>query len=124
MLMANIDIGTEIMSALTEYTDQIKDKVDKAVTSTSNELKGRLKAESPNRTGEYRKGWRVKIMFKGKGNRRTVVHNATHHQLTHLLEYGHAKAGGTERVSAQPHIKSNEEWAKEEFEKRIVEALQ
>lgn len=121
--MANTDISTEIMSALTEYTDEVKSKVDEAVTNTSNELRDRLKTESPNRTGEYRKGWRVKVMFKGKGNRRTVVHNATHYQLTHLLEYGHAKACGTERVSAQPHIKSNEEWAKGEFEKRIVEAL-
>ena len=53
-----------------------------------------------------------------------IVHNATHHQLTHLLEYGHAKAGGTERVDAQPHIQQNEEWAKKELEKRITEALQ
>ena len=121
--MANTDISTEIMSALTEYTDEVKSKVDEAVTNTSNELRDRLKTESPNRTGEYRKDWRVKVIFKGKGNRRTVVHNATHYQLTHLLEYGHAKAGGTERVSAKPHIKSNEEWAKKELEKRIVEAL-
>lgn len=124
--MAKSDIGAEIMSALIDYTDEIKENIDKAVISTSNELKDRLKNDSPKRKksgGKYCKGWRVKVMFKGKGNHRVVVYNATHYQLTHLLEYGHAKAGGTGRVPAQPHIKSNEEWAKKELEKRIEEAL-
>lgn len=122
--MANIDVGAEIMVALTDYTNDIKESVDEAVINTANELKDRIKADSPKRTKKYSKGWHVKALFKGKGNHRMVVHNATHYQLTHLLEHGHAKAGGTERVDAQPHIQPNEEWAKKELEKRITEALQ
>lgn len=122
--MADIDVGAEIMAALTDYTNDIKESVDEAVISTANELKDRIKADSPKRTKKYSKGWRVKALFKGKGNHRMIVNNATHYQLTHLLEYGHAKAGGTERVDAQPHIQQNEEWAKKELEKRITEALQ
>ena len=36
--MADIDVGSEIMAALTYYTNDIKESVDEAVISTANEL--------------------------------------------------------------------------------------
>ncbi len=118
------EIGTEIMSALKSYTDEVKDNVDEAVTTATNNLKNRIEADSPKRTGFYSKGWQVKTLYRGHGNKRMIVHNKTSYQLTHLLEYGHAIKGGTARSPAHPHIKKNEEIARKEFQKQIEEALQ
>lgn len=51
-----------------------------------------------------------------------VVHSKNKYQLTHLLEFGHAKRGGG-RVSARPHIATAEEKAVKVFEEEIKEAI-
>lgn len=117
------DVGAEIMACLENYTDSLKTCVDEVVDDTAKELKDKIKADSPKRTGEYKKGWRIKTLFKGHGNHRLVIHNETNYQLTHLLEYGHAVDGGTKRVPAHPHIKKNEELFQEELEERIGDAI-
>ena len=52
-------------------------------------LKNTLKANSPEKLGDYKKGWRIKKVKKA-----LIVHNATSYQLTHLLEHGHVKRDG------------------------------
>ena len=46
-----------------------------------------------------------------------TVHSKTQYQLTHLLEYGHAKRGGG-RTKAQPHIIKGEELAIKELKEK------
>ena len=69
-----------------------------------------LKADSPEKTGDYAKGWRMKKTSKGY-----IVHNKTDYQLTHLLEHGHARKGGGRDVKAKVHIRPAEENAIKAF---------
>lgn len=66
-----------------------------------------LQAKSPHRNGDYASGWTLKPIQTGpiKGY---IVYNATHYQLTHLLEKGHAKVNGG-RVRAIKHIQPVEQ---------------
>ncbi|MEC2552607.1 HK97 gp10 family phage protein, partial [Bacillus tropicus] len=77
----------------------------------------KLRQSGPKKTGAYRKGWRKKK--EGNG---VVVHNIKG-QLSHLLENGHAKAGGG-RVPAQVHIRPVEEYVINEVPRRIERALE
>jgi hypothetical protein len=52
-----------------------------------------------------------------------TVYNKTDYQLTHLLEKGHAIAGGTGRVPAYPHIGPVERKYIPQYEERINEIL-
>lgn len=61
-------------------------------------------------------------MRKTSNSLELVVHSRNRYQLTHLLEFGHAKRGGG-RVSARPHIASAEEKAIKVFEEEIKEVI-
>jgi hypothetical protein len=116
--MASIgDLSNQIMSELQRYANVLAEDVDTAAEVVANELVDDLKETSPELTGDYRKGWRVKNV---RGIR--VVHNKTNYQLTHLLEKGHAKVGGG-RVEAKVHIKPAEVRAINDFLTRIEQAV-
>lgn len=103
--MANIDLANEIAQALSDYTSEVEEGIEKAKVEVAKETVGRLKQTSPKKTGQYRKGWRTKKVGTAQ-----VIHNKTHYRLTHLLEKGHAKRGGG-RVAAIPHIAPAEDKA-------------
>ena len=114
--MANIgidDLAAEIARELKEYTEEIDVEVQKATNKVTKELVDELKTTSPKLTGEYAEGWTRKKFRNG-----TVVHNRTNYQLTHLLEYGHAKEGGG-RVPAKVHIRPAEEKAVNKFMEHV-----
>jgi len=117
------DISAVIAEELQKYSEDVTNYVKQAVDDISAELVGNLKRDSPKQTGEYAKSWTSKKEYEDKFVKRVRVYNSKHYQLTHLLEYGHAKINGG-RVAAIPHIKPNEEKAIEELERRIEEAIQ
>lgn len=98
-----INLVDEITKALREYTDEVTENLDKAKDNISKAAVSELKASSPKKTGDYAKGWSRKKTAKGY-----VVYNRTDYQLTHLLEYGHAKRSGG-RTRSIPHIAPVEE---------------
>jgi hypothetical protein len=111
------NIGKEISKQLQQYTKEVAEEVDKAKDEVSKNLQKELKQKSPKKTGDYKKGWRVKKVKKAN-----IVYNKTDYQLTHLLEYGHVKRGGG-RVQPQVHIRPTEERAINDYLDRIEKAV-
>lgn len=103
------NISNEISKILSEYSEEIEEGMIKARDKVAKESAKTLRATSPEKTGSYKQGWRVKT----EGNKK-IIHNKTDYQLTHLLEHGHAKVGGG-RVAARVHIKPVEEKAIKDY---------
>ncbi|EOW9529894.1 HK97 gp10 family phage protein [Bacillus cytotoxicus] len=112
------DLANEITKQVETYTQEVKDDVKKIQMEVAKQGVNTLKKlNKPKLTGEYRKGWRVK-----KVEDDVFIHNATHYQLTHLLEKGHAKVNGSDRVPGIPHIQPVEQKVNQEYERRVEEA--
>lgn len=142
-----IDIGAladTIKNELASYTVDVAEKVKKASDEVTKELLDATKADAPKRTGSnggaYQKAMKVKTTKENdyeKFNRWYVDPKTGEYRLSHLLEYGHkifkgtakGKKGQTQihkkggRVRAFPHIKKNEEIAKEKFAERVKQAI-
>jgi hypothetical protein len=111
------DIAAEIQRVLQGYVAGISEQIETDKKEVATELKNYLAHNSPKKSGDYRKGWRVK-----KSGKKYIVHNKTSYQLTHLLEHGHAKRGGG-RVDARVHIAPAEEMFVREFLDRVERAI-
>jgi hypothetical protein len=103
------NIAGEIQKALKAYVYEVSNEIDMAKNNVSKELRKNLEMDSPEQTGSYKKGWRIK-KFKNTN----IVHNKTDYQLTHLLEHGHVNKDGG-RTDKRIHIRPNEEKAVKEF---------
>ena len=112
------EMADEIAAELKIYTEDITEEVKAAVNTVAEECLREIKAKSPVKTGQYKKGWRKKVEYEGKGRILIRVYNAKFPGLTHLLENGHAKVGGG-RVAAIPHIATAEQHAAEKLAKKV-----
>ena len=120
---------TDINDILREFCDVEFETMSDVIGRVGLETAKELKATSPKRKnggGAYARDWRAKKTTKRKGAVRfmgVVVYNKDHYQLTHLLEYGHAKwIGGRdtgETVDGIPHIKRAEENAIQKIESEL-----
>jgi hypothetical protein len=111
------DLQQEILKELKRYSFDVAEKIEAAKDETAKALQKDIKQKSPEKTGSYKKGWRIK-----KTKFKSIVHNATDYQLTHLLEYGHPKRNGG-RVNGIPHIRPAEEKAVKDFLEKIEQAV-
>ena len=111
------DFASELARELQRYANVVEEELLTAQEEVADLAVSKLRQSGPKKTGAYRKGWRKKK--EGNG---VVVHN-TKGQLTHLLEKGHAKAGGG-RVPAKVHIRPVEEYVIDELPRRIERAIQ
>lgn len=96
-------LADAISRELQAYSQDVADDLKKSVKKAARVCVNELMTTSPEDTGDYRKGWRVKTAYESQSDIRVDVHNATDSPLTHLLEDGHAKVGGG-RVEGTPHI--------------------
>lgn len=115
------DVAEELQKEMQKYSSLVIEEFEAAKKTTSKELVEELKAKSPEKTGDYAKGWRMKKTSKGY-----ITHNATDYQLTHLLEHGHVIRRGSKRIGEadeHPHIRPAEQRAIKRFEKRTKKAL-
>lgn len=116
-----------VKDVLGEYAEGADEIVDKAVTETAEEAVKELKtvrrwASDGHPTGEYSAAWSEEVRIQQRFKHVHVIYNDGHAQLTHLLEFGHAKANGG-RVSAYPHIAPVNDKLPEIFEKKLTEGL-
>ena len=79
----------DISAILDEWEDQFTTKEERVRQEVALETVERLKRTSPEKTGEYAKGWEAKNTAGI-----ITVYNAEKPSLTHLLEFGHAKVNG------------------------------
>lgn len=101
-------ISNEFSKILSEYKEEVLEGMANVREEVAKETVKELKSTSPKKKGvgggKYAKGWKVSNV-RGK----IVIHNKKY-QLTHLLEYGHAKVNGG-RVAPRVHIRPAEEKA-------------
>lgn len=114
------NFSREIQMILNSYKNDVTDELKETADSLAKEAKATVASRSPVSTksvnigkgrvqepGAYKNGWKI--------NRRTGVNfidikiNNKYYQLTHLLEFGHAKKGGMGRTKAIPHIRKTEQ---------------
>ena len=113
------ELAGEIVLAIQAYTEDVSEAIDQAARDTAKALAKDLRETSPKDTGEYAKGWTHRKEAPGSYR----VYNKKKPQLTHLLEHGHAKAGGG-RVEGIPHIKPAQDRYVPEFEKKVQRILE
>lgn len=115
-------LSDEIMKGLEEYRDLSTDAMKESVEKVAKDVKKKIQANAPKRTGRYKKSWKVSKTEENNEKLVMTVH-AGRYQLTHLLEHGHAKRGGG-RVRAIPHIAPAEQEGITELEDDISDALE
>ena len=124
--MANVSIdqlAAEIAKGLADYSQDVVEKVNVSSERVGKTAVKQLKQTSPKRYGKYAKSWTMKTEPEvGQPHNRIVHVKAPHYRLTHLLEHGHAKAGGG-RVEGKPHIRPAEEMVIQEFVAEVEEAI-
>ena len=115
-------VAIQLKEILDEVDEQVRKVVNDSANTVADEAADKLRNTSPKKSGEYAAGWKVKKLAKGD----VIVHNATHYQITHLLENGHVivnKKGTYGRTRGIKHIKPVETWANKEYQRRIEEGL-
>lgn len=123
--VSNKDFVTKIAELYAEDVARVQAITKKAAESAAEQSKDELRAVNIARWPSYSTGWQIKLEQRGSGKRggavytKYTVYNATHHQLTHLLEYGHfvvshGKNTG-KRTRAYPHIRPVEQKQNERF---------
>ena len=112
----------EIQKLLEDYGDEVESIVEEEVVEVSKDTVKKLRKDSPKDTGKYSKGWRLKKK-KGRLGIETIIYNATHYWLVHVLENGYYSRKRKERVNGQEHVKPAEKWAESELLKRLKEKL-
>lgn len=123
-------LNKAIMDMLTEYGNDVTGNMEKIVETMGKKGKQALRKESRRAlktdTGEYAKGWQVKIE-KGRLKTTATIYN-DHPALPHLLEYGHEvknKKNGpvTGQAAPHPHIEPVEKELVETFEREVLKKL-
>lgn len=127
--MAKYNELIDISKILNEYSRDIQEGITQSAYKVAEEGKNKLKATSPKKTGDYKKGWKVDKKG-GKGYVHATIYNATDWQLTHLLEKPHTiknKYGEWGTYSPQKsgtiHIAPVEEECITTFEKDVEQVI-
>lgn len=119
------NLTEQMKDILENYTDNVMTTVVEILGEVAEEAAEQLQQTSPKRRkhgGAYARSWTVKEEKK-RTFTSEIVHNKKHYQLTHLLEFGHARAGGGRRVDPIVHIEPVNVRSEEEAVKRITEAI-
>lgn len=120
--MDNINLSTDLKKYLNKYTGSLLKGLRKLTDKSANGLRKNLRRDSPSRTGEYAKGWKVSVTSDTYSKYEKTVHNGKRYMLTHLLENGHdirRKGRLIGRARARPHIAKAAEETINNYEKGV-----
>ena len=115
-------LAAAVMEGLAEYAELAADEMKAAVKKAGGSVKKDIQAGAPKDTGAYAKSWSVKNVKETSNSIELVVHSRNRYQISHLLEFGHAKRGGG-RVPGKAHIAPAEKRAERTLEQEIEKAL-
>jgi len=117
------ELGNAVMRELNLFEQETNEKVQEITKDVARSgLKMIKKIGTYNdRTGKYRKGFRLKNVSTYRYPRYILSNRLF--RLTHLLEHGHSTSGGTGRASAHSHWKPTEQYMMEELEERLGREL-
>ena len=116
------EIDRSAFAAMEEYAKLAAEDLKKDVQKAGKTVKQQIESTAPKKTGKYSKSWAVKKTRETSDSIQIVVHSKRY-QLTHLLEFGHAKRGGG-RTRAFPHIAPAEQAGIEQLTRDIERDLQ
>ncbi|NEW62292.1 HK97 gp10 family phage protein [Granulicatella sp. zg-ZJ] len=117
------DLAQAIQKELEQYQKLTNEQIKATVKEVGQETKARIQATAPKKSGRYRNSWIVTTTKENRNSMHVVVHSRNQYQLTHLLEFGHAKRNGG-RTKAIPHIAQAEQEAVTTFENKVKEILE
>lgn len=119
------DLGDAIEQELTLYHKSVLERVNAAGKAAVQALVKKTKATAPEQTGSYKKHIASKLLRKSRTGDETYVWyvKAPDHRLTHLLAYGHARAGGGPPVPGDPFLHNAWDQVKAEYEEAVEEAV-
>ena len=115
-------LADTVMKGIEEYAKLAAEDLKKDVQKAGKTVKQQIESTAPKKTGKYSKSWAVKKTRETSDSIQIVVHSKRY-QLTHLLEFGHAKRGGG-RTRAFPHIAPAEQAGIEQLTRDIERDLQ
>lgn len=110
-----------IMNELTLYASEVSHDIKSAVDKVADESVKELRESSPSDRGKYAKSWGKKVVTNKDFAKVVRIQNNKYYNLTHLLEFGHAKVNGG-KTRKYSHIKKAEENAEKLMEKEIEKA--
>ena len=114
-----------ISKLMDEFSDEIKETARETIDEVSNEAVQAVKDAAPVKTGKYKKSIKDKVTVDtALEYERTIYAANGEHRKTHLLENGHAIAGGTGRTKPQPHWSKGQEYIEKNFEKKLKERIE
>lgn len=113
------EFAAQIGLELEQYNGVVTEDLKKQVKASAKECVDLIKEKAPRHNGDYADSWKQKSTYEDANSIRCVCYAGSgEYRLTHLLENGHAKAGGG-RVEAKPHIAPAEEEMRANLDKRV-----
>ena len=123
--MADKSVEVLLEEILGDFVEEEKQTLFDDINKVAKECRKTVQDLSPRGTGEYRKGWAVKVQ-RDRDSIEATVYNKTRPSLTWLLEKGHViknKYGEWGRTAARPHISTAREQAAEQITKLLTKDL-
>lgn len=115
-------LSDAVMEELNNYRDVVDQGMRAAVREAGKTVQADIKASAPKQTGGYSRSWAVKNTKQNSHALEVTVYSRNRYQLTHLLEFGHAKRNGG-RTRAQVHIAPAEEKGIRQLEEDIKRSI-